>query len=159
MVLLCQNIHAAVQKTGDSPVVQLMDTNEKAKKVEGAMLKMARPILKKTPMSAVMDNIEMMIICPVEKADDKVFVEKAENVLKGYNKVNEIYDDDYTMFIYINDPEGKEFSEIILYKTTPEASIMVFEGDFNAEGLMKVGELSDQQRQKRKQSKKAGTDL
>lgn len=158
-MLLCQNIHAATEKSGDSPVVQLMDTNEKAKKVEGAMLKMARPILKKTPMSAVMDNIEMMIICSVDNADDKVFVEKAENVLKGYNKVNEIHDDDYTMFIYINDPEGKEFSEIILYKTTPEASIMVFEGDFNAEGLMKVGELSDQQRQKRKQSKKAGTDL
>lgn len=158
-MLLCQNIHAATEKSGDSPVVQLMDTNEKAKKVEGAMLKMARPILKKTPMSAVMDNIEMMIICSVDNADDKVFVEKAENVLKGYNKVNEIHDDDYTMFIYINDPEGKEFSEIILYKTTPDASIMVFEGNFNAEGLMKVGELSDQQRQKRKQSKKAGTDL
>ena len=68
--------------------------------------------------------------------------------------INEINDADYRMLIYIDTQHGNRFSEIILYTTDPDKTIMVFCGDFTTEGLTKVGELSDQQREKRRQSRK-----
>jgi hypothetical protein len=99
-------------------------------------------------MSVVMDDIEAMLICPLEKSDKNI-EQQVEKVLKSYTKVNEIDDSSYMMYIFIDELDGERFSEIILYTTRPDKSIMVFCGDFTVEALMKVGELSEQQRKKR----------
>ena len=155
LIVLCHNTYAAGKKADSSTAIQMLEKEKKAKKLEGATLKIARPFLKKTPMSVIMDNIEAMLICPFEKSDESV-EQKAEKALKSYTKVNEIDDDLYRMSIFIDELNGECFSEIILYTTRPDKTIMVFCGDFTVEALMKVGELSEQDRQKRIRNKREG---
>lgn len=157
LIMLCPETYAATWTAEDTPAVQAVMSNRNAKKLEGNMLKLARPALKKTPMSAVMDNIEMMVMYSAGKKADKEeenFVQQATDVLKSYNKVSEIDDPDYHMAIYIDSPVKDRFSEIILYTSWPETSIMVFVGDFTIESLKKVGELSEQSRMERRKARK-----
>ena len=153
LAILCPSTAAAGKKADDSVAIQMLQSNKKAKTLEGTTLKLARPVLKKTPMSVLMDQIDAMLICPLEKSDN-AYLDKVDTMLGSYSKVNEINDDDYRMLIYIDTLHGNRFSEIILYTTDPDKTIMVFCGDFTTEGLTKVGELSDQQREKRRQSRK-----
>ena len=147
--MFCSNLHAWDRHEGESPAVHMLDSRKESKVLEGTMLKLARPFLKRTPMGVIVDEIEMMVICPLEKNDkqgDVDLVEEARKVLKGYNLVKEIDDERSKMTIYIDTPQENRFSEIVLYHTRPEASIMVFVGNFTVESLIKVGEVSDQQR-------------
>ena len=153
LAMLCPVTHASAKKADDSVAIQMLRSNKKAKTLEGTTMRLAKPVLKKTPMSVLMDNIDAMMICPLEKAD-KAFLKEVDTMLGRYSKVNEINDEDYRMLIYIDTLNGNRFTEIILYTTDPEKTIMVFCGDFTTEGLTKVGELSDQQREKRRQSRK-----
>lgn len=148
LAVLCQNGYAADDKTEESPAVRVLEAGRKAKRLEGPTLKIAKPILKKTPISAIMDDIEMMIICPLEKEKGDMTA-KAESLLKDYTMVREINDELSHMYIYIDTPVNDSFSELILYTTSPEANIMLFEGNFTVEGLMKVGELSILDRKQR----------
>ena len=156
LMMLCPDIYASGKKAEESPAVQVLTSNKNAKKLEGGMLKLARPALKKTPMAVVMDDIDMMVMYSIsQKADEKEkqFAQQAINVLEKYNKVSEIDDPDYRMSIYIDNPVGENFSEIILYTSRPDASIMVFVGNFTIGSLKKVGEISDQRRMERRQAK------
>lgn len=148
LAVLCQYSYAAGDNTGESPAVKVLESGRKAKRLEGSKLKIARPILKKTPISAIIDDIEMMIICPLDKESSELTA-KAERMLKSYTLVREINDEISHMYIYIDTPSDNKFSELILYTTSPEANIMLFEGNFTVEGLMKVGELSILDRKQR----------
>ena len=108
------------------------------------MLKMARPFMKKTPVAAILDEMRMIVICPVEE-DDKEFTERAENMFGSYFKVTQINDETSQMAIFIDSPHEGNFSEIILYITDPERVIMIFEGDFTIDSLKRMGEISRQQ--------------
>ena len=157
LMMLCPDIYALTKKAEDSPAVQVLTSNKNARKLEGGMLKLARPALKKTPMAVVMDDIDMMVMYSIsQKADEeeKQFAQQAINVLESYNKVSEIDDPDYRMSIYIDNPVGENFSEIILYTSRPDPSIMVFIGDFTIASLKKVGEISDQKRMERRRAKR-----
>lgn len=152
LIVLCLGVRAAGRNEGVSPAVSLLETNKSTKTLEGVMLKIAKPILRKTPMVAVMDDIEMMMMCPVgkvSKKDNGEFAHKAEAVFKEYMLAHEINDELSHMFIYVHGLEGNRFEELILYITSPEPNILLFRGDFTVEGLMKVGELSEQDRKKR----------
>lgn len=157
LMMLCPDIYASGKKAEESPAVQVLTSNKNAKKLEGGMLKLARPALKKTPMAVVMDDIDMMVMYSIsQKADEKEkqFAQQAINVLEKYNKVSEIDDPDYRMCIYIDNPVGENFSEIILYTSRPDASIMVFVGNFTIGSLKKVGEISDQRRMERRRARR-----
>ena len=154
--LLCTSLQASQLHEGDSPALEMLDSNRDSKKLDGAKLKIARPFLKRTPMGAIIDEIQMLVICPLDvdgKQNDISFINKAHNVLKGYNLVSEIDDELSEMAIYIDTPRDNRFSEIILYHTRPEPSIMLFVGDFTVESLTRVGELSEQQRKNLKKNK------
>ncbi len=148
LAVLCQYSYAAGDNTGESPAVKVLESGRKAKRLEGSKLKIARPILKKTPISAIIDDIEMMIICPLDKESSELTA-KAERMLKSYTLVREINDEISHMYIYIDTPSDNKFSELILYTKSPEINILLFEGEFTVDGLMKVGELSVQDRKKR----------
>ena len=151
-VILCQMPYVSAKSNEDSPAVHTFETCRDAKTYVGAMLKLAKPFLKKTPMGFLTDKIESIHICPIDKngkEDEAVLTAKIEKMLKHYSNVNEINDDSYHMLIYIDEVKGDRFSEIILYTTSSEKSVMVFNGDFTVESLKKVGEISDQQRQER----------
>lgn len=152
LMMLCPDIHASFRKTEDSPAVQVVTSNKNAKRLEGGMLKMAKPFLKKTPISIIMDDIEMMVICPLEKDGDE-FTANMKKMLGSYMKVYDIDDEFNRMYIYIDAPQNESFTELIIHYTRPEKSILVFEGDFTVESLKKVGELSKQQRQQKRHSK------
>ena len=147
-IVFCQYSYATGDKYEESPAVKVLETSKKTKRLEGSTLKMARPILKKTPISVIMDNIEMMMICPLEK-NGADLTAKAEKMLRNYTMVREINDELSHIYIYIDRPSNDRFSELILYTESPEAKIMLFEGDFTIEGLIQVGELSVQDRKER----------
>ena len=151
LAVLCQYSYAAGDKYEDSPAVKVLESGRKTKKLEGTTLKIARPILKKTPMSAIMNDIDMMMIYELgkEKKDQAELMSKVERMLKSYVMVKELDDELSHMFIYIDTPQDEKFSELILFTKRPEMTIMLFEGDFKISDLMKVGELSVQDRKER----------
>lgn len=156
-MLLCQNSYAAADKFEDSEAAKVIESGKKTRRLEGATLKIARPILKKTPMVAVMDDIEMMMHCPVDKIsrkDNGEFAEKVDKVLKDFILVKEIDDELSHMLIYVGGLEGKRFNELILYIISPDQTLLYFRGDFTEEGLMEVGELSEQDRKRRIKNKR-----
>lgn len=144
LMTLCPDIYSTGRKAEESPAVKMVMSHKKAIKMEGAMLKMARPFMKKTPVAAILDEMRMIVICPVEE-DDKEFTERAENLFVSYSKVAQINDETSQMAIFIDSPHEGNFSEIILYITDPERVIMIFEGDFTIDSLKRMGEISRQQ--------------
>ena len=156
LLMLCSPLHAIGAQEGDRGIVEVLDSNNDAKKLDGTKLKVARPFLKRTPMGVIADEINMMIICPFDLEDEnngRKFSKEALTVLKKYNLVQQIDDEKSTMDIYIDTPVGDRFSEIILYNTRPETSILLFVGDFTVESLIKVGEASEQERRHLKKNK------
>ena len=98
----------------------------------------------------------MLVICPMDTTGvkkDQISADKALKTLKEYNLVREIDDEMSTMTIYIDTPKDNRFSEIVLYNTRPETSVMLFMGDFTVESLIKVGEASEQERKHLKKNK------
>ena len=160
-LLMCQSTHAAADKIADSEAVRVIESGKKTRRLEGATLKIARPILKKTPMVAVMDDIEMMMHCPIgkiSKKDHGEFEGKVDKVLKGFMLVKEIDDELSHMLIYVDGLEGDRFNELILYIVSPDQTLLYFRGDFTVDGLMKVGELSEQDRKRRIRNKRENGD-
>ena len=154
--ILSTSLHALSQQAGDSPVMEMLDSKKESKKLEGGMFKIAKPFIKRTPMGAILDEITMMVICPLDLEGGKDgghLAEEAKRVLKSYNLVQEIDDEMSTMTIYIDTPKEDKFSEIILYHTRPDPAIMLFVGNFTVDSLIRVGELSEQQRKHLKKNK------
>ena len=153
---LCHDTYASEPKNDNTPAIKAIQSGKKTRRLEGATMRLARPILKKTPMSAVMNDIEMMMFCPVEKNNSKdgEFAGRVKNALKGYMLAHEIDDELSHMLIYVDEVKGNRFTELILYITSPDQTILYFRGDFTVEALMKVAELSEQDRKKRIKTKR-----
>ena len=77
-----------------------------------------------------------------------------DKVLKGFMLVKEIDDELSHMLIYVDGLEGDRFNELILYIVSPDQTLLYFRGDFTVDGLMKVGELSEQDRKRRIRNKR-----
>ena len=148
LFMLCSPLYGSTTHKGESPVAHILNSHKEAKKLEGTKLKIAKPFIKRTPMGIIMDEIDMLIICPLdlENNDAQGLPKEAQKVLKKYNLVQKIDDEKSTMDVYIDTPDDDRFSEIIIYNIKPEASIMLFVGDFTVESLIKVGEASEQER-------------
>lgn len=148
VLMVCCIAPAWAEGDKNSQAAKLLTAQKEAKILSGAKFKIAKPFIKRTPMGVILDEIEMMIICPIdmESESDSRLVIKACTVLSGYNLVQQIDDERSKMDIYIDSPENDKFSEIILYHHRPEPSIMLFIGDFDVESLIKVGKASEQER-------------
>ena len=145
-LMLSYDLHA-VSPDGDSPAVQMLDSQKDSKRLDGTKLKIARPFLKRTPMGVIIDEIDMMILCPLDdNKENSEILAQAGKILKRYILIREIDDERSKMAIYIDPPQGDNFSEIIICNFRPENSIMLFSGNFTVESLIKVGEVSEQQR-------------
>ena len=154
--MLCTPLCTFAGQEEESHVLDVLDSYKETKKLDGTKLKIARPFLKRTPMGVIVDEINMLVICPMDTTGankDQISSIKAARTLKEYNMVREIDDEKSTMTIYIDTPQDNRFSEIILYNTKPEASVMLFMGDFTVESLIKVGEASEQERKHLKKNK------
>ena len=154
--MLCTTLDSSARQEKESHILEELDSYKDTKKLDGTKLKIARPFLKRTPMGVIVDEINMLVICPMDTTGankDQISSIKAARTLKEYNMVREIDDEKSTMTIYIDTPQDNRFSEIILYNTKPEASVMLFMGDFTVESLIKVGEASEQERKHLKKNR------
>ncbi|MBR5274435.1 MAG: hypothetical protein IKU33_04240, partial [Bacteroidales bacterium] len=93
--MVCHETYASRPDDNNSPAIKALQSGKKTRRLEGATLKLARPILKKTPMSVVMDDIDMMMFCPVDKNNSKdgEFAGRVKKALKGYMLAHEIDDE------------------------------------------------------------------
>lgn len=148
ILMVCSTMHALAEENGDSHAVKLLTSQKESKILYGAKLKIAKPFINRTPMGVILDEIDMLVICPLNLKDENglKLAKKARTVLTGYNLVQQIDDERSKMDIYIDEPQNEKFTEIILYHHRPEPSIMLFVGDFNVKSLIKVGEASAQDR-------------
>ena len=157
LIAIYHNAWASDGRKDDTPVIEALQSGKKTKRLEGAALKIARPVMKNTPISVILDDIDMMMICSMEKNDrleGGKFTERVNNALKSYQLAHEINDELSHMLIYIDQVKGNRFNELVLYVTRPDPAIMYFRGSFTVESLMKVGELSEQDRKRRIQEKR-----
>ena len=147
-------VHTAYADGADglSPVERMLNSCKESKRLEGAKFRIAKPFLRRTPMGAIVDEIHMMIICPTDD-DGQMVKNRAYEALKDYLLVEEIDDELSQMAIYVDKPENDRFNEIVIINSRPEPSIMLFSGDFTVQSLIKVGELSRQQRKNLKKNK------
>ena len=154
LALMCQRVSVHAQETGKSMAVQFLEANDglkgaKCMKLDGLMLRMARPTLKKTPVIAIMDDLESFYMFSFKEnreAEEKAFVTSAQKMLKSYMKVSEITDDISHMVIYVDQPNGSTCNEIVMLVTWPSTSMMVFHGVFTEDSLRRMDEISKKQR-------------
>jgi hypothetical protein len=66
LLMLCTPLCASTAQKGSSPVAEMLNSQKEAKKLDGTKLKIAKPFIKRTPMGIIMDEIHMMIICPMD---------------------------------------------------------------------------------------------
>ena len=151
---MCLTFPARAEEPAKSPAVKFLEANDgldgaRCMKIDGLMLKMARPTLRKTPAVAIMDNLDRFYMFSFKEnrdAEEKTFVTAADKMLKSYMKVSEINDDISQMFIYVDQPQGKTCHEIVMLITWPSTSMMVFNGDFTEDSLRRMDEISKKQR-------------
>ena len=145
---------AKAEEPAKSPAVKFLEANDgvkgaKCMKIDGLMLKMARPTLKKTPVAAIIDELESLYMFSFKdgrESEEKAFVTAADKMLKSYMKVSEINDQISRMFIYVDQPQGKTCHEIVMLIIWPSTSMMVFNGDFTEDSLRHMDEISKKQR-------------
>lgn len=148
------NVSAQSQETAKSPAVKFLEANDEVKgakcmKVDGLMLRMARPTLNKTPVKAIIDNLDALYMFSFKEnreTEEKAFVTAAEKMLKSYMKASEIKDDISHMVIYLDQPDGNTCHEMVMLITWPSTSMMVFHGDFTEDSLRRMDEISKKQR-------------
>ena len=150
--LFLHPLHATSASEGNGPITEVLESHKEAKILDGTKFKIAKPFIRKTPMGVIIDEISMMIIYPLDKEDFSL-PKDIRRVLSQYIQVREIDDERSAMTIYIDEPQNDRFSEILLYNTRPDPSIMLFVGDFTVESLIKVGEASEQERQHLRKNK------
>lgn len=150
--------YATSKNDNPSPIETLVESSEDIKggnleKIEGFTLKLAKPFMKKTPIAAIMNNLDRMVMFSMEDTsvqDYSIFMHKADEILKDYFKITEMRKDDNLTSLYIDaSPEKSTFSEMIMYVTKPSVAIMIFKGNFTMESLKKMGELSQQMEEKK----------
>ncbi len=153
-VLICLAFSAKADEPAKSPAVKFLEANDgvkgaKCTKIDGLMMRMAKPTLKKTPVLAIMDELDCLYMFSFKEnreAEEKAFVTAADKMLKSYMKVSEINDDISHMFIYVDQPQGNTCHEIVMLITWPSTSMMVFHGDFTEDSLRRMDEISKKQR-------------
>ena len=147
-------VSAQSQETAKSPAVRFLEANDgvkgaKCMKIDGLMLKMARPTLKKTPVAAIIDELESLYMFSFKdgrESEEKAFVTAADKMLRSYVKVSEINDQISRMVIYVDKAKGNTCHEMILLITWPSTSMMIFNGDFTEDSLRRMDEISKKQR-------------
>lgn len=154
LALMSQRFSAHAQEGGKSVAVKFLEANDGVKgakcvKIDGLMMRVAKPTLKKTPVLAIMDELEALYMFSFKEngeAEEKAFVTAAQKMLKSYMKVSEITDDISHMVIYVDQPNGSTCNEIVMLITWPTTSMMVFRGDFTEDSLRRMDEISKKQR-------------
>ena len=147
-------VSAQSQDAAKSPAVRFLEANDgvkgaKCMKVDGLMLRMARPTLNKTPVKAIIDDLDVLYMFSFKEnreTEEKAFVTAAEKMLKSYVKASEIKDDISHMVIYLDQPDGNTCHEMVMLITWPNTSMMIFHGDFTEESLRRMDEISKKQR-------------
>lgn len=153
-VLICLAFSARAEDPAKTPAVKFLEANDglegaRCMKIDGLMLRMARPTLKKTPVLAILDELEglyMFSFKEGKESEEKTFQSNAMNALNKYTKAGEISDDVSRMYIFLNQQEGNVFHEMVLLNVWPTTSMMVFHGDFTEESLRRMEEISRKQR-------------
>ena len=153
-VLMCLAFSARAEEPAKTPAVKFLEANDglegaKCMKIDGLMLRMARPTLKKTPVAAIIDDLESLYMFSFKEGKEseaKTFQSNAMKALNKYTKAGEISDDVSRMYIFLNQQEGNVFHEMVLLNVWPTTSMMVFHGDFTEESLRRMDEISRKQR-------------
>lgn len=154
LAFMCHTFSIHAQEAGKTPAVQFLEANDdlkgaKCMKIDGLMMRVARPTLKKTPAVAIMDNLDCFYMFSFKEnreAQGKAFVTAAEKMLKSYTKASELKDDISHMVIYLDDLDGNVHHEMVMLVTWPSTSMMVFHGSFTEESLRRMDEISKKQR-------------
>ena len=154
LALMSQRFSAHAQEAGKSVAVKFLEANDDVKgakcvKIDGLMMRMAKPTLKKTPVLAIMDELNCLYMFSFKENrenEEKAFVSAAEKMLKSYMKVSEITDEISHMVIYVDQPQGNTCNEIVMLITWPSTSMMVFHGDFTEDSLRRMDAISKKQR-------------
>ena len=154
LAFIGQNFSAHAQEAGKTHAVQFLEANDGVKgarcmKIDGLMMRVARPTLKKTPAVAIMDSLDCFYMFSFKENrqdEEKAFVTEAEQMLKSYTRATEIKDDISHMVIYLDDLDGNIHHEMVMLVTWPSISMMVFHGRFTEDSLRQMDEISKKQR-------------
>ena len=163
LALTCHKFPTYAQEARKSPAVQFLEANDgikgaKCVKVDGFMMRVVRPTLKKTPLIAIMDDIDCFYMFSFKEdreSEERTFVRDAERALNSYMMASEVKDDISHMKVYLDQPDGDACHEMVLLITWPKTSMMVFHGQFTESSLRKMEEISKKQRKEKSEFHKS----
>ena len=146
----------AKKKEEENALIRMLESYEEAKGVEyfnlnGMILKMAKPSIKKTPVGKAADNIENLCIFSMSDAGKEVrarFLKEADLLLKGYDMVLETTEDKTTSRIYMKKADAEIIDELIVYSQGKDIAIIYMIGDIPLSALEGMTPKSEEPKEK-----------
>lgn len=133
----------ARKKEEGNTVIQLFESYEEAKGVEyfnldGFLLKMARPTIKKSPIGKAADQIDNLCIFSMTEAGKEIrskFIKEAEGVLGSYEMVLETKEEKQTSRIYMKKSSAETIDEFIVYALGEDIAFIYIKGEIPMSAL------------------------
>ena len=133
----------ARKKEEGNTVIQLFESYEEAKGVEyfnldGFLLKMARPTIRKSPIGKAADQIDNLCIFSMTEAGKEVrskFMKEADAVLGSYEMVLETKEEKQTSRIYMKKSSAETIDEFIVYALGEDIAFIYIKGEIPMSAL------------------------
>lgn len=133
----------ARKKEEGNTLIQLFESYEETKGVEyfnlnGFLLKMARPTIKKSPIGKAADQIDNLCIFSMTEAGKEVrskFMKEADAALGSYKKVLETTEDKQTSRIYMKKTSAEIIDELIVYSLGEDIALIYIKGEIPVSAL------------------------
>lgn len=124
-------------------LIQFLQSYEEADGVDyfdldGLLLKMAKPKIKKSPVGKAADDIDQVVIFSMSSAKTEKkakFMKEVSNLLQDYTKAKEVKEEETESYVYMKQEQENILSELIVLSVGEDISIIVMTGQIPVDAL------------------------
>lgn len=124
-------------------LIQLLQSYEEEDGVDyfdldGFILKMAKPKIKRTPVCKAADDIDKVVIFSMSSAKTEKkakFMKEVSSLLQDYTKAKEVKEEERESYVYMKQEEENILSELVVITVGEDISIIVMTGQIPADAL------------------------
>lgn len=133
----------ARKKEEGNELIRIFESYEETEGVEyfnleGFLLKMARPTIRKSPVGKAADGIENLCIFSISEVGKELrnrFTKEAEGALQAYEMVLETKEDKQTSRIYMKKQNAEIIDELIVYALGEDIALIYIRGEIPVSAL------------------------
>lgn len=161
VMTLCIALPVEARKDKEiNALIELMESYEEAKGVQyfnlnGMILKMAKPSIKKTPVGKAADDIDNLCIFSMNDAVKEVrakFLKEADLLFKDYEMALEKTEEEVTSRIYVKKTSAGIIDELIVYNLGADIALIYIIGQIPVSSLEGISPSTEKEDKDRKDS-------